>query len=110
MKGVEDPRSERAKKHDLAEMLSYIVAGYATGHTTLRRCIGWCGRHEKWLQKCGLALKNGIASLSTISRLLAGIDEELFLFVFIQWIGGIVQTKGAHLAVDGKAIRAAAQK
>ena len=110
MKAVDDPRSPRAKKHDLAEMLACIVAGYVTGHTTLRRCLGWCRRHEKWLRKCGLTLKNGIASLSTVSRLLAEIDEELFLCVFIQWIGEIVQTKGAHLAVDGKAVRAAAVK
>ena len=33
-----------------------------------------------------------------------------FLFVFIEWIGSIVKTKGMHLAVDGKAIRAAAEK
>lgn len=110
MKAVEDPRSPREKKHELAEVLTYIVAGYVTGHITLRRCLGWCRRHEKFLRKKGLALKNGIASLSTVSRLLSGIDEELFLLVFIEWIGEIVQTKGAHLAVDGKALKAAAAK
>ena len=110
MKAVDDPRSPRAKKHDLAEVLTGIVAGYVTGHITLRRCLGWCRRHVKWLRKRGLSLKNGIASLSTVSRLLAGIDEELFLFVFIQWIGEIVQTKGVHLAVDGKAVKGAAAK
>ena len=110
MKAVDDPRSPRAKKHDLAEVLTCIVAGYVTGHITLRRCLGWCRRHVKWLRKRGLSLKNGIASLSTVSRLLAGIDEELFLFVFIQWIGKIVQTKGVHLAVDGKAVKGAAAK
>ena len=107
---MDDPRSLRAKKHDLAEVLTCIVAGYVTGHITLRRCLGWCRRHVKWLRKRGLSLKNGIASLSTVSRLLAGIDEELFLFVFIQWIGKIVQTKGVHLAVDGKAVKGAAAK
>ena len=110
MKAVDDPRSLRAKKHDLAEVLTCIVAGYVTGHITLRRCLGWCRRHVKWLRKRGLSLKNGIASLSTVSRLLAGIDEELFLFVFIQWIGKIVQTKGVHLAVDGKAVKGAVAK
>lgn len=110
MKAVDDPRSPRAKKHDLAEVLTCIVAGYVTGHITLRRCLGWCRRHVKWLRKRGLSLKNGISSLSTVSRLLAGIDEELFLFVFIQWIGEIVQTKGVHLAVDGKAVKGAAAK
>ena len=87
-----------------------MIAGYVSGHTSLRRCLAWCRRHEEWLRACGLPLKNGIASLATVSRLLAGIDEELFLCVFIEWIGQIVQTKGAHLAVDGKALRAAAAK
>ena len=110
MKEVEDPRSPRAKKHDLAEVLTYLTAGYITGHTSLRRCLKWCQRRKKWFQKQGLELKNGVASLPTVSRLLSGIDEVLFLFVFIEWISGIVQTRGAHLAVDGKAIRAAAEK
>lgn len=110
MKTVEDPRSPRAKKHELAAVLTCLVAGYVTGHITLRRCLGWCQRHEGWLKKNGLHLPNGIASLSTVSRLLSGLDEELFLFVFIEWIGAIVRTKGVHLAVDGKAIRAATEK
>ena len=110
MKSVEDPRSPREKKHELAAVLTYLVAGYVTGHITLRRCLGWCQRHEKWLKKNGLPLPNGIASLSTVSRLLSTIDELLFLFAFIEWIGTIVSTKGVHLAVDGKALRAAAEK
>ena len=110
MKAVEDPRSPRAKKHELAAVLTYVIAGYVSGHTSLRRCLGWCRRHESWLKKQGLPLKGGIASLSTVSRLLSSVDEMLFLFVFIEWIGSIVSTKGVHLAVDGKAIRAAAEK
>ena len=110
MKTVEDPRNPRAKKRELAAVLTYLIADYATGHTTLRRCLGWCRRHEGWLKKNGFPLPGGIASLSTVSRLLSGLDEELFLFVFIEWIGSVVSTKGTHLAVDGKAIRAAAEK
>ncbi len=110
MKAVEDPRSPREKKHELAAVLTYLVAGYVTGHITLRRSLEWCRRHENWLKKKGLPLRSGIASLSTVSRLLSSIDEALFLFAFIEWIGAIVKTKGVHLAVDGKAIRAAAEK
>lgn len=109
MRMVPDPRCDRVKKHVLAEILTYIVAGYVTGHTTLRRCLSWCKRHEDWLGK-GLALLNGIASPATVSRLLSGIDEELFLFAFMEWIGEILSTKGLHLAIDGKAVRAAASK
>lgn len=110
MKSVEDPRNPRKKKHELASVLTCLVAGYVTGHTTIRRCLGWCRRNEKWLKEMGLPLPNGIASLSTISRLLSTIDESLFLFTFIEWIGAIVSTKGVHLAVDGKALCAAAEK
>ena len=110
MKSVEDPRSPRKKKHELAVVLTCLVAGYVTGHTTLRRCMGWCRRHEKWLKKMGLPLPNGVASVSTVSRLLSTVDEALFLFTFMEWIGEIVRTNGVHLAVDGKAIRAAAEK
>ena len=49
MKAVEDPRSSRAKKHELAAVLTYLVIGYVTGHTTLRRCLRWCQRKVKYL-------------------------------------------------------------
>lgn len=57
-----------------------------------------------------MELKNGIASVSTACRLLSGIDEELFLYAFMEWAGEIVDTKGAHIAIDGKALRGACEK
>ena len=51
METVPDPRCSRAKKHVLAEILTYLVAGYVTGHDTFRSCIAWCCRHLKWLRK-----------------------------------------------------------
>lgn len=52
-----------------------------------------------------MELKYGIASPSTISRMLSGIDEELALCAFMEWIGEIVDSKNTHLAIDGKALR-----
>lgn len=57
-----------------------------------------------------MPLKNGIASASTVSRMLSGIDEELFQYTFMEWIGEIVDSKSTHLAIDGKALRAATEK
>ena len=107
---VPDPRCGWKTKHDMAEVLTCLVAGYVTGHTTLRRCLAWCARHLEWLRGMGLRLQNGIASVATVSRILTGMDEELFLFAFMEWIGEILDTKGQHLAIDGKAVRAAASK
>ena len=110
MRMVPDPRCGWKTKHDMAEVLTCLVAGYVTGHTTLRRCLAWCARHLEWLRGMGLRLQNGIASVATVSRILTGMDEELFLFAFMEWIGEILDTKGQHLAIDGKAVRAAASK
>lgn len=110
MKRVDDPRSPRKKKHDLAEMLTYLILGYVTGHTTFRRALAWARRHEQWLRKMGMKLTGGIASPSTVCRALSDIDDILFLCVFVEWISDICCSKNTHLAVDGKALRAAANK
>ena len=57
-----------------------------------------------------MELKYGIASPSTSSRMLSGIDEELALCAFMEWIGEIVDSKNTHLAIDGKALCGATEK
>ena len=57
-----------------------------------------------------MELKHGIASPSTITRMLCGIDEELALYAFMEWIGEIADSKNTHLAIDGKALRGATEK
>lgn len=109
MRAVPDPRCGRTTKHDHAEVLVCLVAGFLTGRTTIRRSLKWCEKHLEELREY-LPLKNGIASPSTVCRLLSGIDEELFALEFMEWIGEIVDTKGIHLAVDGKALRAGMEK
>lgn len=109
MRMVPDPRCGRKTKHDHAEILLCIVIGFLVGRTSLRRSLNWCERHLKWLRHY-LALENGIASPATACRLLCGIDEYLFAMAFMEWIGEILSTKGIHLAIDGKALRAAAEK
>lgn len=109
MSAVPDPRCGRETKHDHAETLVCLVAGFLAGKTTIRRSLKWCEKHLEELREY-LPLKNGIASPSTVCRLLSGIDEELFALEFMEWIGEIVDTKGIHLAVDGKALRAGMEK
>lgn len=85
------------------------MIGFLCGRTTIRRSLNWCRANIDWLRGF-LPLENGIASPSTISRMLSGLDEELFLYAFMEWIGEIVDTKGSHLAIDGKALRGATEK
>lgn len=106
---VPDHRSSRKKKHDHAEMLVCITVGFICGRTTIRRSLNWCKKHIDWLRQY-MPLENGIASPSTISRMLGGLDEELFLYAFMEWIGEIADSRNTHLAIDGKALRGATQK
>lgn len=109
MKAVPDPRCGRTSKHDHAEVLVCLVTGFLAGRLTIRRSLKWCRKHLEWLRQY-LPLKNGVASPSTACRILAGIDEELFALQFTAWIGEIVETRGIHLIIDGKALRAAMEK
>lgn len=104
-----DPRCQRKKKHDHAEILTYVVIGYMVGRLSMRRCLAWCNWHLDWLRNY-MMLKNGIASVATISRLLNSIDEEMFCLAFIEWMTEMLDTKGIHIAIDGKALRGGTEK
>lgn len=106
---IPDYRCDREKRYDLAEMLVCVTIGFLCGRTTIRRSLNWCKNNLEWLRK-HMELKYGIASPSTISRMLSGIDEELALCAFMEWIGEIVDSKNTHLAIDGKALCGATEK
>ena len=109
MKKVPDYRCGRKKPHDHAEMLACVIAGYINGRTSVGRALLWCRNHMDLLRKY-MTLEHGIASEATISRMLRGIDEEIFALVFMEWIAEIVQEHGIHIIIDGKALRGATEK
>lgn len=109
MRMVIDPRCGRKTKHDHAEILTYLAAGYLAGRDSVRRCLHWCKNHIDFLRQ-HLELKNGIASPATVSRILGNIDEEIFCLAFIEWMTGILNTKGINIAIDGKALRGSTEK
>lgn len=109
MRMVIDPRCGRKTKHDHAEILTYLAAGYLAGRDSVRRCLKWCRNHIDFLRQ-HLKLKNGIASPATVSRILGNIDEEIFCLAFIEWMTGILNTKGINIAIDGKALRGSTEK
>ena len=86
-----------------------IILGYLAGKTSIRRAIAWCARHLDEL-RVYMPLENGVASVSTAWRILAGVDAELFRLEFMAWAGEIIDPDGKHIAVDGKAFCASASK
>ncbi|MCD8348380.1 MAG: ISAs1 family transposase [Lachnospiraceae bacterium] len=109
MKMVPDPRCGRKTKHELAEVLTCLVLGFLAGRTTIRRSLNWCRSHLEIL-RVYMPLENGIASPPTACRLLAGIDEWMFLYAFMEWVGEIIPTRGRHIVIDRKALRGSVEK
>lgn len=83
--------------------------GLLAGQTKLRRIVRWCKRNLGELRK-HMPFPNGVPSLSTMSRVLAGVDEEMVSLAMMNWIGEISNTRGIHIAIDGKGLRGAARK
>lgn len=109
MRKLPDYRCARKKLHDLAEMLVCLIAAYCAGRTSVGRALEWCRKRIDKLRKY-IPLKNGVASEPTISRMLSGIDEELFGLLFIEWVAGILDEHGIHVIIDGKALRGGTEK
>ena len=109
MRTVPDYRCDRAKPHDQAEMLTYLVAGYLNGRASVGRALCWCEDNIEMLKK-HMTLKQGIASEATISRMLNGIDADMFMYAFMEWTAEILCEHGIHIIIDGKALRGAAEK
>lgn len=83
--------------------------GLLAGKTKLRRIVRWSRRNLAELQR-HMPFPNGVPSVSTMSRMLAAVDEEMVSLALINWIGEIFNTRGIHIAIDGKGLRAAARK
>ena len=109
MRTIPDYRCNREKPHDLAEMLTYLVAGYLNGRASVGRALCWREDNLEMLKK-HMALKQGIASEPTISRMLNGIDTYMFMYAFMEWTAEILCEHGIHIIIDGKALRGAAEK
>jgi predicted transposase YbfD/YdcC len=103
--GLEDPRVDRTKDHELLDIIFIAVCAVICG------ADGWVGieafghAKEKWLKQF-LALSNGIPSHDTFGRVFARLDAEQFQACFLTWIQAVSQiTEGQVIAIDGKTLR-----
>ena len=103
---LEDPRIERAKKHNLLDILVFAVCTLLTGGEGFQdmELFGKSKRH--WLQTF-LALPHGIPSHDTFGRVFARLNPQCFQACFLSWTRAIAAlTHGAIVSLDGKTVRA----
>jgi predicted transposase YbfD/YdcC len=106
---IEDPRDERGKRHKLLDIFILTIYGLLWGHTDFTNMEMDLRYYEGYFTKL-LGLENGIPSHDTFSAAFSIINPAEFLECFIQWIVEMTRAKGKHIAIDGKAIRAACEK
>ena len=106
---IEDPRDNRGKRHKLLDIFILTVFGLLWGHTDFTNMVIDLKYHEAYFTEL-LGLENGIPSHDTFSATFSIIDPAEFLECFIQWIADLTHPQGKHVAIDGKAIRAACEK
>ena len=106
---IEDPRDNRGKRHKLLDIFILTVFGLLWGHTDFTNMVIDLKYHEKYFTAL-LGLENGIPSHDTFSAAFSIINPAEFFECFIQWIVELTRAKGKHVAIDGKAIRAACEK
>jgi len=102
-----DPRVDRTKKHSLADILVIALCAVVCGADSWEEVEAFGQAKAGWLRGF-LALPNGVPSHDTFYRVFARLDPQKLGACVGGWMAGVCEATGLrHIAVDGKAVRAA---
>lgn len=107
---LEDPRCDKGKKYPLMDVIILALYGVLIGFTDFTNMSYYLKKREKELTE-RLGLGKGVPSHDVFSDVFRALDAGAFMKLFAEWARGIAYKKsGKHIAIDGKAVRAAAKK
>src|SRR5262249_29687015 len=102
---LEDPRSERRKRHKLVDILLIAVCAVLCGAESFPAIEDFGKARRAWL-KGFLELPCGIPSHDAFNRVFRPLDPLKFQACFVSWMQAVAAvTQGEVVAVDGKALR-----
>jgi len=103
---LHDPRIDRAKKHNLLDIIILSVLAVLSGAESYDS-IELFGKMNLNFLKQFLGLKNGIPSHDTINRVFQVLNPRQFERYFISWVQGLKDegTPEGVISIDGKTIR-----
>jgi predicted transposase YbfD/YdcC len=112
LRGVDDPRVDRTKKHLLIDVLVTALFAFMSGADTWEEVVHWGETHIKWLRKF-LLLRHGVPSHDTYGRVFSLLDSEQLQGVFRTWVQNVRELLAADqnptspglVAIDGKVLR-----
>lgn len=107
---VPDPLDNRGKKHDIHESIILVIIGFLSGKADYTNMAHYLKLREKELKKY-MTLKNGVPSHDTLSRHIAMVDDHALNYALSDWFAQLINAKSnQHIIIDGKGLRAAADK
>ncbi len=102
---IKDPRVERTKKHQLADILVIAILAVIAGAQGWEDIENYGISKQQWLEEF-LELPNGIPSDDTFRRVFEFIDPEALNRCFLKWVETLVtKTRGEIIPIDGKTIK-----
>lgn len=109
-----DTRDNRGLRHELGNIIVMSIYAVLCGYTDAENMAFFMKLQEPYFQHM-LDLKYGVPSADTLLRVFALIEPEKFMEMFYHWIQDVLltlpkkeTTERQRIAIDGKAIRAAA--
>jgi len=106
---IPDPRVRRTRAHRLQDILVIGLLSILTGGEGFNDMELFGRARYAWL-KTFLELPRGIPAHDTFNRVFSALDPRRFLDCFVCWVEGLCPTvPRAAIAIDGKALRRAAQ-
>ena len=111
-----DSRDKRGLKHELGNIIVMSIYAVLCGYTDAENMAFFMKLQEAYFTE-RLDLKHGVPSADTLLRVFAIIEPESFMQMFYCWIKDVLTviqknsiSEVQRIAIDGKAVRAAAIK
>jgi hypothetical protein len=102
---IKDTRRDQGRRHSINNILLTVILGTMSGYHGYRAIEDFCIRYNKELRHALGNPKHGVASYSSIRRVMLALDFNVLAEKFHQWIRCRVEIKkGEWLQIDGKGI------
>jgi predicted transposase YbfD/YdcC len=102
--GLEDPRIDRTKRHQLEDIILIAIVAVICGAEGWVDIEAFGKAKEEWL-KTFLGLPNGIPSHDTFGRVFAHLDAQQCEQCFLSWVQSLNEKISGVVAIEGKTLR-----